>query len=199
LTTCLLACSTEFRYACQYSSSDDVCLFPVSICHFALYGHLFPVQSSWKTTKPGFSVYVQFVLLCLSIYWCMCVFVTWGLVFVQYHAKWLDGKNISEMTYFCRVGRKTSSQSLLSVFRVFLYWFWMCLFCSCHIPNDHQVNESIILERLRCVLYVTFKCYDEVYCYGKWHVTDFSRFDCISSRTAPWSGRRVHTCTRMDT
>jgi len=29
--------------------------------------------------------------------------------------------------------------------------------------------------------------------------TDLFRFDCISSRTVLWSGRRVHTCTRTTT
>jgi len=28
---------------------------------------------------------------------------------------------------------------------------------------------------------------------------NWSRFDCISSPRVLWSGRKVHTCTRMDT
>ena len=58
-------------------------------------------------TEPGC------IFLCYSIfcYRCMFAFVVFDLVF-QYYAKILAGKNVSKMTYLCRVGCKTLTQSI---------------------------------------------------------------------------------------
>jgi len=54
-----------------------------------------------------FCVYI----LCYSIFCYGCMFAVFVFVFVfQYYAKRLAGKNVSEMTYLCRVGRKTLIQ-----------------------------------------------------------------------------------------
>jgi len=50
----------------------------------------------------------------LLLFFVLFAFVVLGLV-SQYHAKRLAGKNVSEMTYLCRVGRKTLINQTLTI------------------------------------------------------------------------------------
>ena len=80
----------------------------------------FPGCMSLKATKAGFISFVYFVLEYICFGWWMCAFVVLGLVFfAAYQAKRLAGETSPKWPILCRVGRKTTSQSLMWEWRMF--------------------------------------------------------------------------------